>query len=119
MDIKSIYGLNTVSLDGTGQTLALSFELDGFTPSDITQYEAFFGLNAPPITYVAVDRQANTPGAGAIEVTLDIELAVALAPGLSKILVYGGPNPNGIFDTYDKIATDNLAKIVQHVLGLG
>ena len=58
-----------------------------------------------------MDGYSGAAGSGAGEVTLDIELQAALAPGASKILVYEGPNSSaGVVDTYNKIATDNLAK---------
>ena len=51
--------------------------------------------------------------------TLDIELQIALAPGASKIIVYEGPNSNtGVVDTYNRIATDNLAKQISTSWGL-
>jgi kumamolisin len=53
------------------------------------------------------------------EVALDIELALALAPE-SQIYVYEGPNSDqGVLDTYNRIATDNLAKQVSTSWGLG
>ena len=53
------------------------------------------------------------------EVTLDIELALALAPG-SQIYVYEGPNSDqGVLDTYNRIATDNIAKQMSTSWGLG
>ena len=53
------------------------------------------------------------------EVTLDIELAIALAPE-SQIYVYEGPNSDqGVLDTYNRIATDNLAKQVSTSWGMG
>ena len=68
-----------------------------------------------PLQNVLVDGAAGTAGSGSDEVTLDIELAQALAPGLSRILVYETPN-NGAdqtyLDGYSRIATDNLAKQV-------
>jgi len=119
-DIKTIYGLNSTALNGSGQKLAL-FELDGYHASDITAYETMFGLSNVPLTFVGVDGATNNPsnGNGTDEVTLDIELAIALAPGLSKLLVYGGPNTGqGVLDTYDKIATDNSASVVSTSWGL-
>jgi len=60
---------------------------------------------------VLVDGYSGASGSGAAEVTLDIELQAALATGASKILVYEGPNTTaGVIDTYNKIATDNIAK---------
>ncbi len=56
---------------------------------------------------------------GSAEVTLDIELQIALAPGASKIIVYEGPNSDsGVIDTYNRIATDNLAKQISTSWGL-
>jgi kumamolisin len=117
-DIKTAYNLNTVTQTGAGQTLAL-FELDGYKASDITSYESFFAIPAVPLQNVLVDGFAGTAGAGADEVTLDIELQIALARGVSKILVYEGPNSNaGVVDTYNRIATDNLAKSISTSWGL-
>ncbi len=115
--IRSAYNL-TSSLSGSGQTLAL-FELDGFTMSDITAYKQAFNLPNTPIQTILIDGFNGLPGSGAGEVTLDIELMLALAPGVSKILVYEGPNSGqGVVDTYNRIATDNLAKSVSTSWGL-
>lgn len=111
-DIKKAYNLSGVNQTGSGQTLAL-FELAGYTPSDITAYESAYSLPAVPLQNVLVDGYSGAPGNGADEVTLDIELQIALAPGAAKILVYEGPNSSkGVVDTYTRIATDNLAKSV-------
>ncbi|MGZ3659656.1 MAG: S53 family peptidase [Bdellovibrionota bacterium] len=107
--IKSVYSFDTLSQTGSGETLAL-FELDGYNASDIAGYASNFGFTAPTLQNVLVDGASGAAGSGAIEVTLDIELAAAVAPGLSKIMVYEGPKTDtGVLDTYSKIATDNLA----------
>ncbi len=117
-DIKKAYGLSGVTQTGTGQTLGL-FELDGYKASDITAYEGNFGLPSVSLQNVLVDSATGAAGSGAGEVTLDIELQIALAPGASKIYVYEGPNSNaGVVDTYNRIATDNLAKSVSTSWGL-
>ncbi len=112
-DIKTAYSLpTTAGLTGAGQTIAL-YELDGYTPSDIAAYESAYGLPAVPLQNILVDGVTGSAGSGADEVTLDIELAQALAPGISKILVYETPNDNvtsQYLDGYNRIATDNLAK---------
>ncbi|MCW3053070.1 MAG: putative protease [Chthonomonadales bacterium] len=117
-DIKTAYSLNGIGANGTGQTLGL-FELTGYTASDITAYEAYYNLPNVPLQNVLVDGFSGAPGNGADEVTLDIELQIALAPSISKIYVYEGPNSNaGVVDTYNRIATDNLAKSVSTSWGL-
>lgn len=116
-DIKKAYSL-TSNLNGSGQVLAL-FELDGFNALDVTAYENSYGLPHVPLQTILIDGATGIPGDGAGEVTLDIELMIALAPGAAKILVYEGPNNGkGLIDTYSKIANDNLAKTISTSWGL-
>jgi subtilase family serine protease len=112
-DVKNAYSLHT-GATGTGQVIAL-YELDGYTPSDIRAYETEFGLPAVPLQNILVDGANGSSGDSTGEVTLDIELATALAPGVSKILVYETPNlltttDQTYIDGYNRIATDNIAK---------
>ncbi len=109
-NIKTAYNLSGVTQTGTGQTLGL-FELDGYKASDITFYENTYGLPAVPLQNVLLDGYNGAAGSGAGEVTLDIELQIALAPSATKVIVYEAPNSNtGVVDAYNRIATDNLAK---------
>ena len=115
-DIKTAYNLNGVSATGSGQTIAL-FELAAYLASDITGYTNYFGLPPANLTNVLVD--GGSGSATNAEVALDIELALALAPS-SQIYVYEGPNTGqGLLDTYNQIATDNIAKQVSTSWGLG
>ncbi len=115
-DILTAYNLNGLSADGSDQIIAL-FELGGYLASDINEYTNHFGLPPAKLTNILVDG-GSTDGIDP-EVTLDIELAVALAPG-SQIYVYEGPNSDqGVLDTYNRIATDNLAKQVSTSWGMG
>jgi kumamolisin len=117
-DVVTAYNLNSVAANGAGQTLAL-FELDGYAASDITAYENYYHLPLVPLQNVLVDGFSGKAGSGAGEVTLDIELQIALAPGASRILVYEGPNTNtGVIDTYNRIASDNTAKQISTSWGL-
>ena len=114
--IKSAYSLDTVSQTGAGETIAL-FELDGYTASDVNSYASYFGLPTPNLQNVLVDGYSGAAGGGALEVTLDIQLALALAPA-AKVMVYEGPNTDsGVLDTYAKIANDNLAGTVSSSWG--
>ncbi len=109
-NIKAAYNLSSVTQNGAGQTLGL-FELDGYKASDVTFYESTFGLPNVTLQNVLVDGYSGAAGTGAGEVTLDIELQIALAPSATKVIVYEAPNSSaGVVDTYNKIATDNLAK---------
>lgn len=110
-DIRTAYNVPT-AVDGTGQTLGL-FELDGYAMSDITAYEQQFSLPNVTLQNVLIDNASGTAGANSGEVTLDLELQMAIAPGISKIMVYEGPNSSqGMLDIFSKIANDNLAKSV-------
>jgi uncharacterized repeat protein (TIGR01451 family) len=115
-DIVTAYNLTGLPANGSNQVIAL-FELAGYQASDINAYTSYFGLPTASLKNVIVDG-GSTDGVDA-EVTLDIELALALAPA-SQIYVYEGPNSNqGVIDTYNRIATDNIAKQVSTSWGLG
>ena len=115
-DLVIAYNLTGVSATGLGQAIAL-FELASYQSSDITAYTNHFGLPAANLHNILVDGGSGE-GIDA-EVTLDIELALALAPA-SQIYVYEGPNTaQGVLDTYNRIATDNIAKQVSTSWGLG
>jgi subtilase family serine protease len=119
--VKTAYNLNSVPADGQGQTMAL-FEFDGYLPEDITAYESQFGLPNVPLQNILIDGASGVPDENASfveEVTADIEMMVAFAPG-SNILVYEccGPSSNtGYIDTWTRIATDDLAKAVSTSYG--
>ena len=119
-DIKTAYNLNGVAQDGTGQVMAL-FELDGYTTGDITAYENQFSLPHTTLQNVLVDgfNGVGSGGGGQAEVTLDIELMVAVAPHATKLMVYEAANQwQAIIDEYNKIATDNQAKTISSSWGL-
>lgn len=104
-DFRDAY-LPKVNLTGAGQVVGL-FEMDGYRPSDVTAYEQQAGLSNVLVTNVFLDSISNnTAGANSLEVTLDIDMAVAMAPGISAVIVYEGTNSA---DILDRMATDDLA----------
>jgi hypothetical protein len=123
-DFRAAYAPG-VSLTGAGQSIGL-FELDGYNASDITAYESMTGLPSVPLTNVLIDGfggGVSLPNTSD-EVCLDIEMALSMAPGLSRILVYEGPprptpaSPNvdtspvtttHVNDVLNRMATDNKA----------
>lgn len=96
-------------LTGTGQTIAL-IELNdvdsqgnatgaGYETSDLETFFENLGIPMPSVSAVGVDGGANLPGKDTDadgEVTLDIEVAGAIAPG-AKIAVYFGTNTDDGF----------------------
>ncbi len=98
------------SLFGDGQSLAL-LEYDGYFTNDITHYETLAGLPPVTLTNILINGGPITPGGGDGEVSLDIELAIAMAPHLSKIIVYEGTNGvTSWVSILTQIADDDLAK---------
>jgi hypothetical protein len=109
-DFRNAYAPG-VSLTGAGQTVAL-VQFDGFYQSDITGYEALAGLPQVSLQTVLLDGYDGTPSSsiGNVEVSLDIETIISMAPGISKIMLYEG-GPDGIpEDILSQIANDNVAK---------
>ena len=107
-DFRAAYVPGT-SLTGAGQSVAL-VEFDGYYASDITAYENQFGLPNVPLVNVAINGGITTPGSNNSEVSLDIEMAVAMAPGLSSVYVYEAPNGTSWVSVLNRIVSDNLAK---------
>jgi subtilase family serine protease len=109
-DFRNAYAAG-VSLTGTGQIAAVA-EFDGYYASDITAYEDQCGYAHVALQNVLVNGVSGTPGYSGIanavvEVSLDIELIIAMAPGLSSLIVYEGVNP---YDVFNRIVSDNAAK---------
>ena len=109
-DFRNAYVPGT-SLNGAGQTLGL-YEEDGYLLSDINAYETLAGLTSvTTLTNVLLDGISGLPSGngGEIEVSLDIEMAVSMAPGLSKVIVYEGPF-GFQNDILNRMASDDLAQ---------
>jgi hypothetical protein len=110
-DFRTAY-VPGVSLIGSGQSVGL-FELDGYYAIDITAYESQAGLtNDVPLQNIYLDEVSGTPGYSGVanadgEVSLDIEMAIAMAPGLTRVIAYEGSSPN---DVLNCMATNNAAK---------
>ena len=103
-DFRAAYAPG-VALDGAGQAVGL-LEFDGYYASDVFAYENLAGLPNVPLTNVLVNGFSGSPGSQNVEVTLDIDMAIAMAPGLAKVIVYEASllaNPN---DLLNRMATD-------------
>src|ERR1019366_9270496 len=96
-DMRAAYNMG--SNTGVGQTVGLA-ELAGYAASDVSLYFSnIHQTNNVPIDNIVVDggsattwNNANNEG----EVCLDIEQAVSVAPGLSQLRVYIGPESFGV-----------------------
>lgn len=92
-DFRAAY-VPGVSLTGSGQTVAL-LEFDGYYASDIESYEQLAGLPDVTLTNVFIDGANGYAGPNSDEVSLDIEMAISMAPGLSAVVVYENGSENG------------------------
>ena len=111
-DFRNAYAPGT-TLTGAGQTVGL-LQFDGYNQSDIVAYQNTIGRTSyVTLQNVLLDKFKGGAGSGNIEVCLDIETVLSMAPGLTKIIVYEG-NPSFPFfnpvDVLNRMATDNLAK---------
>lgn len=99
-------------LRGSGQTIAL-VQFDGYLSNDIVTYENLAGRTNIPLQNVLIDGFSGVPtgSGGEVEVSLDIEMVISMAPALAKVVVYeGNPfnfHPNNVLN---RIATDNSAR---------
>ena len=107
-DFRAAYVPGT-SLTGAGQVIGL-LEFDGYNPNDINSYLAGSGMQSVPLQNVLVDGFSGRAGSGNDEVCLDIEVAIAMAPGISTVLVYEAPNSAPWEDILSRMANDNAAK---------
>jgi uncharacterized repeat protein (TIGR01451 family) len=113
-DFRAAYVPGT-SLTGAGQKIAL-VQFDGYLASDIALYEQMAGLPSHSLTNILLNGFNGVPTGtgGEIEVSLDIEMVISMAPGVSQVLVYEGDpffnfNPNVVLN---QIAQDNAAQQV-------
>jgi len=105
-DLRAAYAPG-VTLTGAGQSIGL-LEAGPYSPDDIIAYEQASGLPIVPAINVLLDGVNGiwTPGYDDAEEALDIEMAIAMAPG-AQILVYEGT----LFaDEMNRMATDNAAR---------
>jgi subtilase family serine protease len=113
-DFRAAYAPG-VTVTGSGQVVGL-LEFDGFYAGDVQKNAAAAGLPVVPTQTVLLDGFSGAPGGANIEVILDIMMASYMAPGLSKVMVYEGSNPN---DILNRMATDNLAQQLSSSWGYG
>jgi hypothetical protein len=114
-DLRAAYRACT-NLTGAGQTVGL-FELDDFTPADISAYECRLGgvactggvpnVAVPNVQITRLDKAPVGPTTvnGSFEAALDIEMAIGVAPGLAGVQVFEAPNGGGVAFANDILAS--------------
>jgi uncharacterized repeat protein (TIGR03803 family) len=108
-DFRAAYAPGT-TLTGAGQVVGL-LQWDGYYANDIVYYEQKAGLPNVPLQNVLLGGASGNPtGGGDVEVCLDIESAISIAPGLAKVILYIGGSSASWHDILNRMATDNLAQ---------
>jgi subtilase family serine protease len=105
-DFRNAYVPGT-ALNGAGQSVGL-LQFDGFYPNDISTYASQSGQPNIALTVVPVDgglSQPSTNVLGVSEVSLDIEMVMSMAPGLSRIYVFEAPNGSPWVDLLNVMVT--------------
>lgn len=96
-----------------GQTIGFIELGGGYRPSDLRDYFQGLGLQPPAVKCISVDQAYNRPAtAQSVDgaVTLDIEVAAVVAPGVN-IAVYFAPNTaRGFQDALSTAVHDQLNK---------
>ncbi len=92
-DFRAAYAPG-VTLDGSGQSIGL-VQFDGYHADDIAAYESMAGLPNVTLTNIYIDGFDGTASDsdGNVEVSLDIEMVISMAPGLSKVILYQKRRP--------------------------
>jgi Pro-kumamolisin, activation domain/MBG domain (YGX type) len=115
-DLAQAYALDPLYAAGdygSGATIAL-LEMSGagYSSSDISTFANCYGIALAPgqVSPVPVDG-GSAPGAGTAESELDIETVLSLAPQ-ADIEVYEGGVSDNLYDVFNKIVSDDSAKIV-------
>ena len=104
-DFRAAYAPN-VALSGVGQFVGL-LEFDGYDPRDIAQYVTMAGLTNVPTQNVLIDGFDGSVSPGNVEVPMDIEMVLCMAPGIAGLFVYEGKLAN---DILSRMAADSFVK---------
>jgi kumamolisin len=108
-ELAKLYGFPP-GLDGRGQTIAVIELGGGFTDSDLDAYFAELNLPRPTVTALGVldaeNRPNNRPDDADEQVTMDLEIAAAIAPA-AQFVVYFAPNdPEGFAEAVTAAVQD-------------
>jgi kumamolisin len=109
LQVAALYGFPR-DVTGNGQCVAIVEFGGGYLPADLSAFFATLGIPSPTVVAVSVDGASNSfangtdPADG--EVTLDVEVAGAVAPG-ARLAVYFAPNTDqGFVDAISKAVHD-------------
>src|ERR1035437_6304065 len=112
-DLRQAYVPDT-TLTGAGQMVGL-LQFDGFSFNNIAKYEDLLpGKPRVPLQTILLDGYSGAAtSAGEGEVCLDIEMAIAMAPGLSKVVIFEGNLQNSVLNAM--ASTNQVGQLVKNL----
>ena len=112
LQLASLY--NFPPGDGTGQCIGIIELGGGFQNSDLNTYFSDLGVPVPKVVSVGVDQGSNAPSGDPNgpdgEVTLDIEIAGAIAPGATIAVYFTSNSDAGFIDAVSRAVHDTTNK---------
>jgi kumamolisin len=122
-DLRVVYGLDSLisrGLDGTGQTIVFP-EIDDLpNMNDLDAYARKYNL--PPFNVTVKRDRSNwgrpeNAGKPGSEVTLDLELAHAAAPGAKLVAYFSSPKAEQTAVAFDALVGQNPGAIISDSIG--
>jgi hypothetical protein len=118
--ITSAYSLNAITFtsptgktikgDGSGETIALIEEYhDPNIQSDLSTFDTKYGLPNPSLTVVN-QAGSQTNNSWALEESMDVEYAHAIAPGANILVVEAAPSNNQTQELLNQLYAENTAR---------
>lgn len=117
--IRKAYGVDQLSYTGSGQTIAIIDAYGSPTiQNDLTTFDNQFGLSAANLTIAYPSGKPKRSNAGwALETSLDVEWAHALAPQANIMLVVANSASTSDLVAAIDYATSNGAQVVSNSWG--
>jgi subtilase family serine protease len=122
-DVRVIYGIDSLTsrgLDGSGETIVLP-EIDDLpNTADLAAFARKFNLPPFDVTVKRDPAHWGTPegqGKPGSEVTLDLEVAHAIAPGAKFVPYIGSPQADQTAAAFDALVAQNPGAIISDSIG--
>jgi kumamolisin len=109
-EVAKLYNFPS-GVTGAGQTIGILDFGGGYRPADIRNYFQSLNIAPPTVKTVSVDHMLNrpsTPQSADVEVMLDIEVAGAVAPGVTIAVYFATNSARGFHDALSTAIHDQL-----------
>lgn len=118
--IRNAYGINNLSEQGSGQTIAIVDAYGSPTiQSDLQTFDSQFGLAPANLTIAYPNGKPGTNGGWALETSMDVEWAHSIAPQAKIMLVVAASSSLSDLLSAENYATNHGAQVVSNSWGAG